>query len=147
MAWYSASNLWSKGKMALNSAVNGAKLLIPYVKSALPIVSKIANGLSYVPVIGTAAKIVGSASDYLNNNIGYLDRGLSSLEKAQGIVNSISEVVGQPSSVDPNLSLAYTRKAQPVTAPTSFDPPPLYQSQPNLLSSLYGGGQRPQSVF
>ena len=143
MAWYSASNIWSKGKMALNSAVDGAKLLIPYIKSALPIVSKVANGLSYIPVIGSAARIVGSASDYLNNNIGYLDRGLSGLEQAQGVANSISEAIGQPSSVDPNISLAYTRKAQPVTAPTAFEPPPMYQS---AMSNSFGG-QRPSTVF
>lgn len=144
MAWLSASNIWAKGKMALNSAVNGARLVIPYIKSALPIVSKVANGLSYVPVIGQGARILSSAADYLNNNIGYLDRGLAGLETVNGIANTISEVIGQPSSVDPNLALAYTRKAQPVTTPTAFDPPPLYQTAPLANPFVY---QRPTSVF
>ena len=62
MAFYSGwKSIYNAGKMALNSAIDGAKTILPYVKSALPIVSKIANGLSYVPIIGTAASTSGQS--------------------------------------------------------------------------------------
>jgi hypothetical protein len=121
-------SLLRTGKMALNSAIEGAKYVLPYIKSALPIVTKFTSALQYLPVIGTAAKYIGTASEYLNNNIGVADSILGHAETLNSSIDTITSVVNQKSAGDMNEKSAQLAKVYQPSARVNQQLPPEFDA-------------------